>query len=145
MEGVLVAPGLHVDTAAAYRALSPRLTTESQQNKIVSFQPLTWDTSRVAGVRNDFEEVVFEQHPELAALKKRLVRAGASVALMTGSGSAVYGLFSDRHGISRALRALGQEKGFQITLVSRARYRSQWLRALAGHIEAKVWPPRSRY
>ena len=145
MEGVLAAPGVHVDTAGAYRALSPRLTTESQQNKIVSFQPLTWDTGSLAGVRNDFEEVVFEQHPKLAALKKRLVRAGASVALMTGSGSAVYGLFADRNRISRALGSLGQEKGFRITLVSRARYRSLWLRALAGHVEAKVWPPRSRY
>ena len=36
--GLLVAPGIHVNTAQAYRDLSPRLTTELQQNKIVSFQ-----------------------------------------------------------------------------------------------------------
>ncbi len=40
--GILIAPGLHVSTPAAYRALAPRLTTESQQNKIVSFQSLAW-------------------------------------------------------------------------------------------------------
>ena len=40
--GLLVAPGLHVATAAAYRALAPELTTESQQNKIVSFQSRVW-------------------------------------------------------------------------------------------------------
>jgi 4-diphosphocytidyl-2-C-methyl-D-erythritol kinase len=37
--------------------------------------------------------VVFEQHPELAALKKRLVRSGATLAMMTGSGSALFGCF----------------------------------------------------
>ena len=42
-QGVLVAPGIHVNTAQAYRDLSPRLTTELQQNKIVSFQSLTWE------------------------------------------------------------------------------------------------------
>src|ERR1035441_894487 len=42
--GILVAPGIHVNTAQAYRDLSPRLTTELQQNKIFSFQSVTWDT-----------------------------------------------------------------------------------------------------
>src|ERR1043166_153448 len=56
-EGVLVAPEIHVNTADAYRALSPRLTSASQENKIFSFQSLTWDPSSVAAARNDFEEV----------------------------------------------------------------------------------------
>src|SRR4051794_15623347 len=86
-EGIIVAPGVHVNTAQAYRDLSPRLTTELQQNKIDSFQTLTWDTTSLASARNDFESVVFEQHPKLAGLKKQLVRAGASAALMSGSGS----------------------------------------------------------
>jgi 4-diphosphocytidyl-2-C-methyl-D-erythritol kinase len=42
LTGLVVAPGVHVSTAAAYRALTPRLTTESQQNKIFSFQSQTW-------------------------------------------------------------------------------------------------------
>ena len=45
-KGLLVAPGIHVNTAQAYRDLSPRLTTELQQNKIVSFQAVTWDTTQ---------------------------------------------------------------------------------------------------
>ena len=76
-------------------------------------------------------ELFFEQHPELAALKKRLVRAGAAVALMSGSGSSVYGLFSNRNRIDRALRAVGEEQAFRIGLVSRVRYRAMWWRALA--------------
>src|SRR5437016_3402070 len=74
--GVLVAPDVHVNTAQAYRDLSPRLTSESQQNKIFAFQSLTWDPN-LGLAANDFEAVVFEQHRGLAALKKRLVRAGA--------------------------------------------------------------------
>jgi 4-diphosphocytidyl-2-C-methyl-D-erythritol kinase len=71
--GLLVAPAVHVSTPAAYRALTPRLTTESQQNKIVSFQSQAWGElgARVCGVParsgvNDFETVVFEQFPQLA-------------------------------------------------------------------------------
>ena len=143
--GVIVAPGVHVSTEQAYRDLSPRLTTELQRNKIVSFQALTWDTSSVASAQNDFEEVVFEQHPKLARLKKRLVRAGAAMALMTGSGSALFGLFRDREGASRAVASMREERTFRISLVGRTRYRAMWWRALAGQVKPGVWPPQSRY
>ncbi len=143
--GILVAPGIHVNTAQAYRDLSPRLTTELQQNKIFSFQSVTWDTSRLAGACNDFESVVFEQHRKLAAIKKRLVRAGASTALMTGSGSALFGLFGDRNGISRAKELLGEVRTFPIWLVGRARYRALWRQALKEHTTPRLWPLQSRY
>ena len=143
--GILVAPGIHVNTAQAYRDLSPRLTTESQQNKIVSFQSVTWDTGSLASARNDFETVVFEQHRKLATLKKRLVRAGATVALMTGSGSALFGLFADRNGVSRAIELLGEGQTFPISLVSRAQYRALWRRALKEHTTPGLWPLQSRY
>jgi 4-diphosphocytidyl-2-C-methyl-D-erythritol kinase len=144
-QGILVAPGIHVNTAQAYRDLSPRLTTELQQNKIFSFQSVTWDTSRLAGAVNDFESVVFEQHRKLAAIKKRLVRAGASTALMTGSGSALFGLFGDRNGISRAKELLGAVRTFPIWLVGRARYRALWRQALKEHTTPRLWPLQSRY
>jgi 4-diphosphocytidyl-2-C-methyl-D-erythritol kinase len=143
--GILVAPPVHVNTAQAYRDLSPRLTTELQQNKIVSFQSVTWDTASLASARNDFESVVFEQHRKLAALKKRLVRAGATVALMTGSGSALFGLFPDSEGVSRAIELLGEVETFPISLVGRARYRALWRRALKEHTTPGLWPLQSRY
>ena len=143
--GILVAPGIHVNTAQAYRDLSPRLTTESQQNKIVSFQSITWDTGSLASARNDFETVVFQQHRKLATLKKRLVCAGASLALMSGSGSALFGLFPDCNGICRAMESLGEVRTFPISLVSRARYRAQWRRALKEHTTPGLWPLQSRY
>jgi 4-diphosphocytidyl-2-C-methyl-D-erythritol kinase len=143
--GLLVAPGLHVSTAEAYRSLSPRLTTKSQENKIVTFQSVVWDRGVCGELCNDFEEIIFERHSRLARLKRRLVKAGACPALMTGSGSAIFGLFSGAAAVRDALVTLRDERSFRFSLISRARYRSMWWRALEQHIDQKTWPPRSRY
>jgi len=143
--GVLAVPDVHVSTAEAYRRLSPRLTTESEQNKIFSFQSLALAGGVSETGCNDFEAVVMEQYPQLALLKKRLERAGAAPALMSGSGSAVFGLFRTREQGFRARNALSGEKAVGISLVNRTRYRAIWWRALQEHIEQKLWPPRSRY
>jgi len=146
--GLLIAPGVHVSTAAAYRALAPRLTTESQQNKIVSFQSRVWsefgDGAAATGA-NDFETVVFEQFPQLARLKQRLVKLGANPAMMTGSGSALYGFFGAREQIRLAAKSFAGERVFPISLVGRARYRRLWWRLLRPHVEGDLWPPLSRY
>ena len=145
-EGLLVVPAVHVSTSEAYRRLSPRLTSESQQNKIFSFQSQTWRRSGREPACNDFEAVVFEQHRSLAVLKKRLIGAGASVAMMTGSGSGVFGLFHTRLEAALALDSLGTlGKAYLISLVSRRRYRSLWWRTLKEHITEGTWPPQSRY
>ena len=143
--GLLAVPEIHVSTAEAYRLLSSRLTTESEQNKIFSFQSLALGGGVPETVCNDFEAVVMEQYPRLALLKKRLLRAGAAPALMTGSGSAVFGLFRTRDQMVRARNELSGEKAIGISLVNRARYRAMWWRALQEHIDQKLWPPRSRY
>jgi len=142
--GLLVAPGVHVSTAAAYRALTPRLTTESQQNKIVSFQSQVWNGFPADAGVNDFETVVFEQFPQLAALKQRLVKLGARPAMMTGSGSALFGLFRTQEQVRRARKSLSKEHVFPISLVNRTRYRHLWWRALRPYIEENLWPPLSR-
>jgi 4-diphosphocytidyl-2-C-methyl-D-erythritol kinase len=143
-QGVVVATGIHVSTPEAYRRLSPRLTTESQQNKIFSFQSQVWDRGR-SPAANDFESVVFEEHRRLAVIKRKLLREGADTAMMTGSGSAVFGLFPTGGDAARALNSLGKVDAFRISLVSRARFRSLWRHALREHITGRIWPPRSRY
>jgi 4-diphosphocytidyl-2-C-methyl-D-erythritol kinase len=144
---VIAAPGIHVSTAGAYADLSPRLTTESQENKIFSFQSHIWSGADGTAGENDFEEVVIQRESRLAELLKRLVRAGASPARMTGSGSALFGLFRDRGEAARALGRLEGVAAYAVSLVGRSRYRQMWRRALEAHItpDRNLWPPRSRH
>ena len=144
LSGVLVSPGIHISTAGAYARLNSRLTSESQQNKMVTFQSRVWDGGVSRAACNDFETVAAEQHGIIGAIKKRMLRAGASMALMTGSGSAVYGIFPGSAQASEVFRVFRKEKALRFSLVSRARYRAMWWRTLEEHITAKVWPPRNR-
>ncbi len=146
--GIVVSTGVHVSTAEAYAALGPRLTTESKQNKIVSFQSRLWGRDCVSGVgANDFESVVFAQHPQLASWKRRLQKLGAKPAMMTGSGSALFGLFRTREEAVRAARSIQEEdvEVFPVSMVSRLQYRAMWWRWLGAHLKEKRWPPPSRY
>jgi 4-diphosphocytidyl-2-C-methyl-D-erythritol kinase len=58
------------------------------------------------GIENDFERVVFPQNPELREAKRVLVRAGAIYASLSGSGSALFGLFQTRAGAEKAAAGL---------------------------------------
>jgi 4-diphosphocytidyl-2-C-methyl-D-erythritol kinase len=46
-------------------------------------------------MENDFEEAVFAAYPEIGSLKRDLLAGGAAYALLSGSGSSVFGLFDD--------------------------------------------------
>jgi 4-diphosphocytidyl-2-C-methyl-D-erythritol kinase len=129
---LLVAPAIHSSTAEAYRDLSEQLTSIPLQNKLHSFQHKLWQGSvGTLGIDgNDFEPVVFARHPELRKIRERLVRAGATVAAMTGSGSSLYGIFKDAAGMERARKSFGNERVFPISFVSGAQYRSAWSKAL---------------
>jgi 4-diphosphocytidyl-2-C-methyl-D-erythritol kinase len=58
------------------------------------------------GIENDFERVVFPQYPELMKVKRALEDAGAFYASLSGSGSAIYGLFASRAAAARAVARL---------------------------------------
>ena len=84
----LIYPALHVHTGQAYQAITPGLPVQSL--KTIIQQPIeSWKADMV----NDFEGPVFQMHPEIAAIKSKLYAAGAIYAAMSGSGSAVFGLF----------------------------------------------------
>jgi 4-diphosphocytidyl-2-C-methyl-D-erythritol kinase len=147
--GLLIAADIHSSTAEAYRDLSPRLTSIPLQNTLFSFQQEIWrevSGDRVATVSgNDFEEVVFARHPELRQIKERLRRFGANPAAMTGSGSAIFGIFDDVRKLDRARKSFPDHTVFPISFLSRAQYRSAWRRALHPHAKGILWPPQSLY
>jgi 4-diphosphocytidyl-2-C-methyl-D-erythritol kinase len=150
-KGLLVAPDVHVSTAEAYRALGRELTTAPQGNIISSFQSCVWDqwagapaSGKTPGGINDFETVVFARHPRLRRLRQELARLGAERALMSGSGSALYGIFRTRKQIEAARASLGRERLIPFAFVSRAAYRSVWRRCLREWIGEEGWPPRSQ-
>ena len=84
---VVVPEGIAVSTAEAYRGIVPREATPLREALAL---PVTqWRDSLV----NDFEATVFAVHPALAAFKQSLYDQGAVYASMSGSGSALFGLF----------------------------------------------------
>ena len=103
---LLVLPGFPIETAAAYAWLAASRPADLPSPRMVSVAELTsWETLQ-PHVVNDFELVVAEHHPEIPAIIAQLREAGASIAGMTGSGSALYGivpLFSDTAPITSAL------------------------------------------
>jgi len=85
---ILVYPGIHVSTGKAFSLIKPTKQSKSIISTIQ--QPVgTWKKE----LHNDFENPVFDLHPEIRSIKEKLYGAGAAYASMTGSGSCVYGLF----------------------------------------------------
>lgn len=79
------------------------------------------------GIENDFERVVFPQHPELRDIKRALERQGAEFASLSGSGSAIYGLFKSKQAAEKAARHL-QDDGIEAQLTSTLSRREYWQR-----------------
>ena len=84
----VVRPDIPVPTREAFSRITPHYPAENCR-EVVSRPVETWREALV----NDFEESVFALHPEIGALKEQLYRMGAVYAAMSGSGSAVFGLF----------------------------------------------------
>ena len=85
---VVIPVGISVSTADAYRGIVPHLPEKTLQ-EVLQHPVSTWKTT----LKNDFEPTVFAKYPALADYKEQLYARGALYAAMSGSGSALFGLF----------------------------------------------------
>ncbi|WP_417145471.1 4-(cytidine 5'-diphospho)-2-C-methyl-D-erythritol kinase [Porphyromonas sp.] len=88
---LIVKPPIGMSTAEAYRQVTRHPEAEGKLTALLE-QPIgQWRELII----NDFESVVFAHYPELATLRDTLYRHGALYAAMSGSGTALYGIFDD--------------------------------------------------
>lgn len=85
---VIVHPNIHVSTRKAYSRIVPKKAPID----LTSINTIPFEDWR-AQITNDFEAPIFHLYPEIAELKNKLYDAGAFYASMSGSGSALYGIF----------------------------------------------------
>jgi len=85
---IVVKPKTSVDTSEAYKKIKPAENRKTLKELVC--QPVDqWKNT----IENDFEKIVFKEHSVIEKIKSSLYKKGAIYASMTGSGSAVYGIF----------------------------------------------------
>lgn len=89
---VLALPPFPVATAGVYRAFPAALTSGGKDSRIMRFL----GAGDFGLLENGLETVLFRSYPQLAELKRLFLGRGALCSMVSGSGSAVYGLFRDR-------------------------------------------------
>ena len=128
---VIITPNASVSTAKAYAATSSAALTTSTTEPILSSSR---DEAKARhsqlwrledSLENDFESVIFDIEPEIRRTKETLLQAGARGALLAGSGSSVFGIFTNREDQQRAVNEIKLEAGWRIfpcVTVSRNEY-----------------------
>jgi 4-diphosphocytidyl-2-C-methyl-D-erythritol kinase len=131
--GVVVYPRASISTPEAYQQLHlPALTRQKANPNIELFCGLV-NGAKCEVIGNDFERVVFPAIRGLRQVKRSLLSSGAEIASLTGSGSAVFGLFANREKAIQAaqnVRKPGMDV-YAIRTISRREFSAQ----TPGHIK----------
>lgn len=90
---LIVNPGINISTKWAFSLIIPKIS----QNKLAElFKNSSPDFELIKSyVKNDFEQIVFKEYPQIRRIKAELLETGAEFALMSGTGSSVYGIFAN--------------------------------------------------
>ncbi|MDM7996972.1 MAG: 4-(cytidine 5'-diphospho)-2-C-methyl-D-erythritol kinase [Acidobacteriota bacterium] len=122
---VVIFPGVHISTAEAYGSLNLGLTSSTVDHRIQRFLGQVENGHyALTGIFNDFEVSILPAYPPVSDAKSFLSARGAIASLLSGSGSSVFGFFSNEESAFAAARAADREgwRVFPAKTLSRAEY-----------------------
>ncbi|HEX5483940.1 MAG TPA: 4-(cytidine 5'-diphospho)-2-C-methyl-D-erythritol kinase [Terriglobia bacterium] len=121
---LVVYPRFQIRTPEAYQQAGLKLTSSGKDPKVNTFG--VWSQFPLEGwgpAENDFEAFVFAKWPELERIKSQFIRAGAEIASLTGSGSAIYAIFDSIRQLIQASKLVPEGWSvFRAQSLSRQRY-----------------------
>lgn len=88
---LIVNPKIHISTKEAFENVKPRSANINYNDVFSSMDSFLKNKDKI---KNDFEEFAFHKHPEIKKIKEDMLEGGALFAMMSGSGSTVYGFFN---------------------------------------------------
>ena len=106
---LLVIPDISIATSWAYKNLDYlSLTSDTEDVNLASF-PRNGETNKRRYFRNDFENLVFSEYPEIGEIKRQISESGAVYASLSGSGSGVFGLYDSMDEAENGKEKLGKD------------------------------------
>ena len=108
---LVVYPQIHISTKWAYSKMIKHLPSNKNNNKF----PSLLNKGNLKLLENDFEKVVFRTYPEISKIKQALIDSGAVYASLSGSGSAMFGFFSNMRDLIKSQKLL---KSYQSKITS---------------------------
>lgn len=116
---VLVLPDLFISTADVYANFPITLTSKGKGSKIIRFL----DNLNISGLDNDLEKIVLSSFPQIKAIKSLFRKWKPGLSLMSGSGSAVFGIFQQKQYAEMAFEELKRKHRVSIVeTLSREQY-----------------------
>jgi 4-diphosphocytidyl-2-C-methyl-D-erythritol kinase len=99
---VIVKPEVHISTAEAFAGIKPKSPAADLRATLERHPVTAWKNM----LHNDFEDLLFAKFPVMDALKKKLYAFGADYASLSGSGSAVFGLFKTEPNLQKEFESV---------------------------------------
>lgn len=106
---LIIKPDFSIPTPIAYKTLTEKDHNKYSDNKILDYINANDYYNTCMSVANTLEFAAFKLQAQIPQIKKELIKSGAISSLMTGSGSAVFGFYTDKSSITKAYDILSKK------------------------------------